>query len=787
MSKTALTYTPTCTHWGNYRIAHRNGEIVAVEPYQVDTNPTPIGQSLRDSFDAGVRIAQPMVREGYLRARSGGDRGMRGADAFVPVSWDFALDLAAESLARVRAEHGNQAIYGGSYGWASAGRFHHALGQVHRFLNCIGGYTASVNTYSAAAAEVIVPHVLGLPFMKLVFESPTPADIARYCRTLLLFGGAAMKNNQVNSGGIGAHTARDQLQRIGEAGVEIINVSPVRDDTADFLAARWLPIRPNTDVALMLGLAHTLVAEGLHDTAFLERYTVGFERFLPYLLGEFDGRPKDADWAASLTEIPAATIRELARQLVRERSVLGISWSLQRQRYGEQSYWMITTLGAMLGHIGMPGGGVGYGYGCIHNMGFGGRRLPPYAVAALPQGQNPVASFIPVARITDMLESPGGELDYNGRRLTFPDIKLIYWAGGNPFHHHQDLHRLRQAWQKPDTVIVNESMWTATARHADIVFPATTMLERNDLGASGHDAYVTPMRQVRQPYAQSRNDYDIFTALADRLGAKDVFTEGRDEMQWVRHLYETTRRNAAAKGITLPEFPVFWAGEQLSIEDQVEDARFSLELFREDPQAHPLGTPSGKIEIFSATIASFGYDDCIGHPCWFDRDELLGSGRYPLHLVSNQPRTRLHSQYDHGVTSREAKIQGREAARMNPADAAARGIASGQVVRIYNDRGACLAGILLSEDLRPGVIELPTGAWFDPLDPLDPTTLEVHGNPNVLTADVGTSRLAQGTSAHTCLVEVERFVGPLPVVKSHLQPRTTAPAEMATGRVQRPS
>ena len=118
------------------------------------------------------------------------------------MSWDFALDLAAESLARVRAEHGNQAIYGGSYGWASAGRFHHALGQVHRFLNCIGGYTASVNTYSAAAAEVIVPHVLGLPFMKLVFESPTPADIARYCRTLLLFGGAAMKNNQVNSGAV---------------------------------------------------------------------------------------------------------------------------------------------------------------------------------------------------------------------------------------------------------------------------------------------------------------------------------------------------------------------------------------------------------------------------------------------------------------------------------------------------------------------------------------------------------------------------------------------------------
>ena len=153
MAEAQTTYTPTCTHWGNYRIAHRGDEIVGVQPYAIDRDPTPIAQSLRNSFDAEVRIAPPMVREGWLRARSGGARGMRGADAFVPVSWDFALDLAAQALARVRAGHGNQAIYGGSYGWASAGRFHHALGQVHRFLNCIGGYTSSVNTYSAGAAE----------------------------------------------------------------------------------------------------------------------------------------------------------------------------------------------------------------------------------------------------------------------------------------------------------------------------------------------------------------------------------------------------------------------------------------------------------------------------------------------------------------------------------------------------------------------------------------------------------------------------------------------------------
>jgi biotin/methionine sulfoxide reductase len=356
MADTPLTFTPTSTHWGNYRIAQSDGQIVAVEPYAVDTDPTPIGQSLKNSFDPNVRIAQPMVRQGYLSDREGGHPGMRGADAFVPVSWDFALDLAAEALQRVRSEHGNQAIFGGSYGWASAGRFHHALSQAHRFLNCIGGYTDSVNTYSVAAAEVIIPHVLGLPFFKLAFESPTTADITRHCKTLLLFGGASMKNNQINSGGLGAHTAKAQLQQIRDAGVKIINVSPLRDDVGAFLDAQWLPIRPNTDVALMLGLAHTLVAENLHDQAFLDKYTVGFAKFLPYLLGHTDGQPKDADWASRLSEIPAEQIRELARQLVRERSVLGISWSLQRQCFGEQTYWMISLLGAMLGHMGLPGG-----------------------------------------------------------------------------------------------------------------------------------------------------------------------------------------------------------------------------------------------------------------------------------------------------------------------------------------------------------------------------------------------------------------------------------------------
>jgi biotin/methionine sulfoxide reductase len=778
MKSGATRFVPTCSHWGNYRIETDGGKLLSVQHYESDREPTPIGQSLLDALDEGARIPRPMVRAGYLEKGRESDGAGRGREPFVPVSWDVALDLATQALSHTYDQHGPNGVYGGSYGWASAGRFHHAQSQIHRFLNLAGGYVDSVNSYSTAAAEVIMGRITGIPFLQLVREAPSPAEVAEQSKTMVLFGGAAMKNTQVNAGGIGSHSAAEQLRLLREAGVKVINVSPVRDDVLADVDAWWWPCRPGSDVAIMLALAHTLVTENLHDHEFLDRYTVGFDKFLPYLLGEEDGQPKDVEWASAISEIPAHDIRDLALELGRERSVLGISWSLQRQEFGEQSYWMITTLAAMLGHIGIPGAGIGYGYGCIHNFGFGGRRIPNYRMGALGQeiGERtkPRNDFIPVARHTDMLNNPGACFDYDGQTLTYPDIKLIYWAGGNPFHHHQDLNELRKAWEKPETIIVNESFWTASARHADIVFPCTTTMERNDIGGSSYDAYLSPMRQVVDAFGESRSDFEVFAALAARLGLEEAFTEGRDEMQWVEHIYTVTRENAAKKGVQLPEFEAFWEGEQIEIGSQLPDAEFTLEKFRRDPEQFPLRTPSGKIEIFSEDIESFGYDDCRGHPRWYEHVEWLGgerAQRYSLHMISNQPRTRLHSQYDHASTSRKRKIQGRERARMNAGDATARGIADADVIKVYNDRGACLAGVELSADIRPGVIELPTGAWYDP-QLVDGELLDVHGNPNAITPDRGTSSLAQGCSGHSCLVEVEKYEGELPEVSVFRQPPT---------------
>ena len=756
------------THWGTYRALLRDGSVTALVPVEHDPDPSPIANSMIDALDNPSRIRRPAVRRSFLENghRAGGIG--RGVEPFVEVGWDEAIALAGTELARVRGAHGNGAIYGGSYGWASAGRFHHAQSQIHRFLNCIGGYVRSVQNYSYAAADTILPHVIG-DKRGLVSHHSSWRHIGQHSELIVMFGGVPRKNAQVSSGGISRHILRESLDAACRAGADLISISPIRDDTEADPAPRWLPIRPNTDVALMLALAHVLIVEDRADRAFLERYTVGFGRFESYVLGKVDGVAKDAAWAERITEIPASEICDLARLMAAKRTMIMMAWSLQRAEHGEQPYWMAITLAAMLGQIGLPGGGFGFGYASVNGI---GHAVPEITWPSLPQGTNPIGDYIPVARIADMLLNPGAAYDFNGEGRIYPDIRLVYWAGGNPFHHHQDLNRLRRAWQRPETVIVHESWWNPTARHADIVLPVTTVLERNDIGASARDRFIAASHRLTDPVGEARDDFAVFSALAERMGVGEAFTEGRDEEAWLRYLYILARQRAEAVGHALPDFETFWQ-EGFCLLPESEHQPPLLECFRANPVASPLKTPSGRIEIFSDRIHGFGYDDCPGHPTWIEPDEWLGSRtaeRFRLHLISNQPVSRLHSQYDSGSHSRAHKLHGREIIRLHPLDAVERGIRDQDVVRVHNERGSCLAAAVVSEALRRGVVQLSTGAWYDPTDPSADNSLDKHGNPNVLTRDRGTSRLAQGPSAQSCLVEVEPFAGPLPAITAFCPP-----------------
>lgn len=774
----------TTTHWGRYRVVLRGGKIVATLPHD-DPEPATIGYEGSNGYDQDrARIIAPMVRTSYLENPTA-PALRRGADTYTQVSWGEALDLVAGAHRKVMETRGPASIYGGSYGWASAGRFHHAQSQIHRFLNVAGGYTGSTDSYSFAAMARILPYVLGVSADEYLLGLPTWEELASDVDLVVAFGGIPEKNAQVNPGGVHVHRAKSGQRMCAEAGVQFVNVSPQRRDLSS--PGDWIGIRPNTDTALMLALTQEILSGGYQDQEFLRTCCTGVDELTDYLSGRLDGVPKDAAWASRICEIPEATIRDLAIRIARQRTLITVSWSIQRGDHGEQPYWAAVALAAVAGQLGHPHRGVGLGFGTHHHHSTGGRsrKLP---IAALPQRVRDVPPIppIPVSRMADMLLHPGRTIDFDGTAVTYPDIGLVYWCGGNPFHHHQDLNRLVDAWQRPDTIVVHESFWTATAKHADIVLPVSTYMERNDFALGHFESVLSVMQAAVDPPGSARNDYDIFADIAQRLGVAEAFTEGRSADEWVEHLYDRTRSSLAELHLQIPDFETFWAvGEAVIPFAGPGGNPDPLVVLRADPEQNPLGTATGKVELASPTIASFGYEDCPGQPTWLEPFEWLGSAlaeKYPLHLLSPQPRTRLHSQYDHADHSMNSKVAAREPIYLNRQDAADRDIGDGDVVRVFNDRGECLAGAILSDDVRRAVVVLHAGAWYDPVVP---GGLDAHGNPNVLTHDKGTSRLAQGPSSGTALVQVEKYRSPVPPVRAFDAPESVEPKLQVRGSGQR--
>jgi biotin/methionine sulfoxide reductase len=757
----------TSTHWGTYRAKVKNGKVEELIGWEFDKDPSPIGPGILDVQDGPTRIDAPMVRKSWLENGPGSHNELRGSDPFVEVSWEKAETLVADELNRVKSTYGNASIFGGSYGWASAGRFHHAQSQLHRFLNCIGGYTRSKFTYSFAAAEAMVPHILGS--YRAYLDTCTSWDLIKKNTELFIcFGGIPIKNGQISQGGTGQHYQKENILDAARSGIEFINISPLKSDLIDGAKGEWIKARPNTDTALMLGLAYTLHSEGLSDKKFLKKYTEGFEKFLPYLLGTDDGIVKNAEWAAEICNIPSSKIKELARKISSKRTMISVSWSLTRQDHGEQPFWMAIMLASMVGQIGLPGGGFGFGYSATNYIGGQFTVLPG---AAFPQTKNEIDNFIPVARISDLLLNPGERFDFDGQSYEYPNTKIVYWAGGNPFHHHQDINRLIKAWEKPDTIISNEWCWNTLAKRSDIVLPCTTPLERYDIMMTPRDPYVVSMSKLVEPYGKAKNDFEIFAGIAKKMGVEEKFTEGRNQEEWQKWIYKETSERAAAANIKIPSYEKFREDKWFKISDPSEPT-LMLKDFRENPIKNALTTPSGKIEIFSKTVAEFGYDDCPGHPVWIEPCEWLGqkNKKFNIHLISNQPKNKLHSQMDHGNYSKSFKINDREPVEINPIDAEDRGLKNGDIVKLFNDRGACLAGIKIEEKVMQGVAQISTGAWYDPQNPLEYGSICKHGNPNILTRDKGTSKLGQGPIAHSCLIEMEKYNEKPPEVTAHKPP-----------------
>ena len=804
----------TAAHWGMLKVEVKDGKIVGSNPIQKTSDiPNPL-QNFTADMVYKSRIRYPMVRKSYLMDPNNPKPELRGKDEWVRVRYEDAIKLVARELKKTRKEKGIQSVFAGSYGWKSSGNVHNSRILLHRFMNLSGGFVGHLGDYSTGASQVIMPHVMG---SIEVYEQQTSWPlILEHSKVVVIWGANPLNTLRI------AWTSTDEqgfkyLEELKKSGKKVIIIDPIKSETAQYFdKAQWVTPLPNTDTAMMLGMMHYLYTSDKYDKEFISTYTVGFDKFLPYLLGKTDGVAKDLDWASKICGLKASLIKELADTFMNNRTMLMSGWGMQRAHHGEQPHWAMVTLAAMLGQIGLPGGGFGLSYhysnggaptckgGVIGGMnsaslGFFNEegefigtntgsfdkngRFIAKPVAASGTGQSWLSKateyVFPLARIADALLNPGKVIDHNGKKITYPDIDFIYWVGGNPFCHHQDTNTLVKAWQKPRTIVVNEPYWTPTAKMADIVFPTTTAYERNDITMTGDysNMNIVPMKQVVEKFEESRDDYQIFSDLCKAYAKNLVvaYTDnGKDEFDWIKEYYDAAYNQV----ISVPDlvtdmkpFNEFWAAnEPVTFASTPESDQWIRHgEFREDPILNALGTPSGLIEIYSETIEKMGYDDCKAHPMWFEPIEWLGMKDKPakFHMISAHPADRLHSQLSNTSIRDNYAVANREPIWINEKDAKELGIKDGDLIRVFNARGEALAGAVVTKNISRNVVRLCEGAWYDP----DMNGLCKNGSANALTIDIPTSKLANGNIAHTALVNIEKFTGKAPKLTAFSDPK----------------
>lgn len=785
--------TITATHWGVVDARIEEGRL-KLAPWKGDLDPSPNLERIARTADAPSRTTVCAVRRGWLEGRRNGAdvKGrLRGRDEWVPLSWDEALTLAADAIRETYATAGSDAVWGNSYGWMSPGIVHSAVNLNRRLLRLLGGFVEAENSYSTGAIAKILPEIVGM-------SDPRSTDwsvVLGHTDEIVLWGANPLVTNDIDWVTT-IHAGRRALKDFAASGRRITSVNPIATESAAELHAETVALRPGTDAALVFGIIAVLIKDGKVDFEFLKTHVVGWERVVERIEAGFN-----EETAAAITGVPAETIRALARRWSSGRTMIMGGWGPQRSIEGENGPWSIWTLAAFLGQIGLPGCGIGTNY----HYSDGG--VPPSAAADLPgipSRPAPLANLpwahrprrttttVPVASVTDVLLAPNAPSQFHGRTVETQPMELVMWAGGNPFTHQPDLKRLAEAFRRMKTVIVADTHWTPAARMADIVFPAASLFERRDLTSIGSysNLGVAVIEPVRAPQGDARPDYEIFAALAERIhpSVGAAFTEGLDAEGWLERLWAAARRENAARGIDAPTLDELRAmGVWLCPKPWDAKPFVAFEAFRRDPEAAPLRTPTGKIELVSGRLEKLRAEGLTNLPWGGDGRWMKGDECAPdeLVLLATKSPKRLHSQLE-AAEDDAADIVGGvpvpgvarpvpepEPAELHPEDAAARGLREGDLCVVENDRGALLARVKLNPGNARGTVRLGHGGWvrwrtrkpqagegahdaLDAHDAHDHEALDLRGQANVLTSDEPTSDFARGNVASGWRVRVRK-------------------------------
>lgn len=721
------------------RLSTDDGRFQKDGKYGKDTEEEPQlrgclrGRSYRHRIYSQERLLYPMMRV-----------GRRGEGKFRRASWEEALSFVAEKMQYIKNTYGDTALLDQSYAGASWGVLHKSdqiEGLLGRFLGMFGCRTSSWSVPSYQATTFSSRITFG------TIRDGNEDDTFAHSKLIIMWG---WNPAYTFHGGNTFYYMRLAKQR----GCKFVLVDPQYTDSASSYDAWWIPIRPNTDAAMMAGMAHYIFSNNLQDQDFINKFVQGMdaetmpdwasdqENFKDYILGQSDGQPKTPEWAAEICGVSAEDIKKLADMYATTKpAALKASWAPGRNAYGEQYNRMAAALQAMTGNIGILGGcaeGVGkgwhakavaYPYDDNSNIWFQSIKSDRWAHCVLhyPNVKREEIGLWPRSDETD------GQI---------PNIRGIFWQGSDWFNQLTNINKEIQAIHKLDLVVCMDSTITPSGLWADVLFPVATHFERHDVALpwyKGH--YYIHRPKVIEPMGESKTDLQIFTELAYRLGFGKEYNPKAE-----RHYFFD---NEAVDEEFLKEWwenkVMYYQNVTMTWEEFKRTGIYKFKLDRPHvafqdnvEKGVPWETPSGKIEIFSSKLAKYtdwtktSYGSYIpAIPKWIEPWEYLGSEKtkkHPFHLISPHPRWRTHSIFNNIAILRETYEQ---EVTMNASDAMKLGIKTGDTVEVFNDRGKVVVPVYVTQRCMPGVAVLYEGAWMD----LDENGIDRSGNPDFLTDD----------------------------------------------------
>ena len=764
------------------------------------------------------RILYPLKRADW---DPNGDRNTekRGKSGYVRISWDEAAEIVVNELKRVKEKYGPEAVLSQSDGHGEGKNIHIPHGCANKLLALLGGYTLQMrNPDSWEGWAWGAKHAWGMePVGEMGPAGNLIPDVAENSELLLFWG----CDPETTPWGFNGQMASRVCYWFTKLGIKCIYVCPELNYGAAIHADKWIPILPNTDAALQLAIAYVWITEGTYDKDYVASHTYGFDKFESYVLGKEDGTPKTPEWAAGKTGIPAIIIKALAREWASKRTTIvhGNGGPGMRSAYSTEQGRLEVLLLAMQG-LGKPGTHqlkmLEWGLSAIwHSKGGplpAGVVLPELikmaytvsdikserAVAAETLGDarpeldklitpvpiNPT-QFIPKDLIHEAILNPPvswygnstfpGTVEDQFVRYTYPaegcsEVHMIWtdtpcwitcWNDSNSY-----IKALRSP--KIEFILAQHPWLENDCQFADIILPVNTKFEEQDITLDLENGqYYTFIhgKQCIEPVGESKSDYEIVCMIAEKFGLLEKYTGGKSVDELMKIVYEHSKINDLVSYEELEEKGYYI----VPTDPDWKKLPVGMREFYDDPANHPLKTPSGRIEFYSQGLAEHFPDDDERPPVphWIEKgeshDERLSSERakkYPLLIMSNHGRWRVHAQCDDISWTREAptcKVTGPDGYKyeplwINPADAAARGIGNGDVIQVYNERGAVLGGAYVTERMMPGVVYMDHGARYDPIVPGE---LDRGGAINTITPHNITSKNATGMVVSSFLVEVE--------------------------------